>query len=99
TACACLAAGADPILWDFGSAARHHKLYCPWLPEENWRAWVPPMRGAMPNETGIPGALAELVSHELRERGLEGETLGSGVPDMTTLPALPAAAIHTGDSA
>ena len=22
----------DPILWDFGSAARHHQLYCPWLP-------------------------------------------------------------------
>ncbi len=23
----------DPILWDFGSAAKHHQLYCPWLPE------------------------------------------------------------------
>src|ERR1017187_7349269 len=22
----------DPILWDFGSAAKHHQLYCPWLP-------------------------------------------------------------------
>ena len=46
--------GADPILWDFGSAARHHQLYCPWLPESSWRAWVSPMRGAMGNETGIP---------------------------------------------
>ena len=45
----------DPILWDFGSAARHHQLYCPWLPESSWRAWVPPMRGAMPDETGVPG--------------------------------------------
>ncbi len=27
----------DPILWDFGSAVRHHKLYSPWLPHENWR--------------------------------------------------------------
>src|SRR6202521_4568946 len=25
--------GGDPILWDFGSAARHHDLYCPWLGE------------------------------------------------------------------
>ena len=24
--------GQDPILWDFGSAAVHHKLYSPWLP-------------------------------------------------------------------
>ena len=23
----------EPILWDFGSAARHHQLYCPWLGE------------------------------------------------------------------
>jgi Xaa-Pro aminopeptidase len=21
----------EPILWDFGSAAVHHRLYCPWL--------------------------------------------------------------------
>ena len=21
-----------PILWDFGSAARHHQLFAPWLP-------------------------------------------------------------------
>src|SRR4029078_8500546 len=21
----------EPILWDFGSAARHHQIYCPWL--------------------------------------------------------------------
>ena len=23
--------GGDPIVWDFGSAARHHQLYNPWL--------------------------------------------------------------------
>jgi Xaa-Pro aminopeptidase len=95
---ALLPRGEDPILWDFGSAAKHHKLYCPWLPEENWRAWVPPMRGAMPNETGIPGDLAELILHELRERGLEQEPLGIDVPDMTKLLALQQAGIHTTDS-
>ena len=25
--------GQEPIMWDFGSAARHHKLYNPWLGE------------------------------------------------------------------
>ena len=95
---ALLPRGEDPILWDFGSAARHHKLYCPWLPEENWRAWVPPMRGAMPDETGIPDDLAGLVLQELRERGLDQEPLGLDVPDMTTLLALGRAGIHTTDS-
>ena len=29
---ALLAGTGDPILWDFGSAAVHHRLYCDWLP-------------------------------------------------------------------
>jgi Xaa-Pro aminopeptidase len=88
----------DPILWDFGSAARHHQLYCPWLPETSWRSWVPPIRGAMPDSTGVPDSLAELVFEELRERGLEGEPLGLDVPDMTTLLALQRKGIHAADS-
>ena len=59
----------DPILWDFGSAAEHHQLYCPWLPETSWRAWVPPMRGAMPDSTGVPDALAELVGARAARAG------------------------------
>lgn len=50
---ALLPRGGDPILWDFGSAARHHQMFAPWLPPENFRAGVAPMRGAMPVETGI----------------------------------------------
>mgnify|MGYP003557265817 CR=1 FL=1 len=37
-----------PKVWDFGSAARHHRLFAPWLPEETFRAGVAPMRGALP---------------------------------------------------
>ena len=33
-----LTRGGDPILWDFGSAAMHHKLYSPWLKPENCKA-------------------------------------------------------------
>ena len=88
----------DPVLWDFGSAARHHQLYCPWLPESSWRAWVPPMRGAMPDETGIPDALADLIFGELSERGLAGEPVGMDVPDMTTLLALKRKGIEVADS-
>src|SRR5262247_454400 len=62
---------SDPILWDFGSAARHHKLYAPWLPEDSWRAGVTSMRGAMPAETGVPGTMAATILHELTERGLQ----------------------------
>src|SRR5882762_4607469 len=58
-----------PVLWDFGSAAKHHQLYAPWLPEDSWRAGVTSMRGAMPRETGVPDALGRRIVTELRERG------------------------------
>src|SRR4026208_2161710 len=37
----------EPILWDFGSAARHHQIYCPWLGERA-RAGISTLRGATP---------------------------------------------------
>ena len=89
--------GEEPILWDFGSAARHHQLYAPWLPPENFRAGVAPMRGAMPVETGVPDRLAEKIAFELRERGLEGEPLGIDMTDLVALEALQRAGIHVTD--
>jgi Xaa-Pro aminopeptidase len=89
--------GHDPILWDFGSAARHHTLYAPWLPEESFRAGVTPMRGAMPDETGIPDLLGSRIAHELRERGLEGAPVGIDMTDMVALAALQRAGVHTTD--
>jgi Xaa-Pro aminopeptidase len=33
---------SDPIVWDFGSAARHHQLFNPWLAETNLEADADP---------------------------------------------------------
>jgi len=88
----------DPILWDFGSAARHHQLYAPWLPETSWRAGVTSMRGAMPRETGVPDAHAAKIAHELHEHGLDGELVGIDMTDMVTLEALHRAGIRTTDA-
>ena len=92
-----LARGADPILWDFGSAARHHQMFAPWLPEESFRAGVSPMRGAMPVETGIPDRLAAKIAHELRELGLHDEPLGVDMADLVTLEALQRAGLRVTD--
>ncbi len=43
----------QPILWDFGSAVRHHKLYSPWLPQENWRPGFLGFRGAVAPDAGL----------------------------------------------
>ena len=94
---ALLMRGADPILWDFGSAARHHQLFAPWLPPENFRAGVSPMRGAMPVETGIPDRLGAKIAHELRELGLQDEPLGVDMADLVTIEALQRAGVHVTD--
>jgi Xaa-Pro aminopeptidase len=97
--CVLLMREGDPILWDFGSAARHHQLYAPWLPETSWRAGVTSMRGAMPQATGVPDLLAGHVFEALREQGLDGEPLGLDLTDMETLASLHRRGIHTGDAA
>src|SRR5207253_7180178 len=86
--CVLLPREGDPVLWDFGSAAKHHRLYAPWLPESSWQAGVTSMRGAMPRETGVPDALAARIQLELAERGLADGPLGIDLTDMETLYSL-----------
>jgi Xaa-Pro aminopeptidase len=96
--CVLLPREGDPVLWDFGSAARHHQLYAPWLSESSWQAGVTSMRGAMPRETGVPDALAARIHRELEERGLAGEPLGIDLTDMETLYSLQRLGIETADA-
>jgi Xaa-Pro aminopeptidase len=86
--CVLLPRIGDPILWDFGSAAKHHQLYAPWLPQTSWRAGVTSMRGAMPEATGVPDILAGHVHEALQDLGLAGEPLGLDLTDMETLASL-----------
>ena len=74
---ALLIRGQDPILWDFGSAVRHHKLYSDWVPEENYRAGFLGFRGAVdPEGAGLMrDAVAEIVSL-LRAAGVADAPLG-----------------------
>src|SRR3954454_1833385 len=94
---ALLPRSGEPVLWDFGSAAKHHQLYAPWLPAENFRGGVSPMRGAMPDETGVPDAMAARIKRELDERGLTNEPAGIEMTDMVALHALHRAGIATAD--
>ena len=56
--------GDEPILWDFGSAARHHQQNCDWLGERS-RAGIPLMRGAMSPEMGRSEEVARKIKVEL----------------------------------
>ncbi len=77
----------EPILWDFGSAARHHQLYAPWLGERS-RAGISTQRGAMAPEAGRAEDVARKIRIELEERGLLGAPLGVDVIELPVLFAL-----------
>ncbi len=92
-----LARDDEPILWDFGSAARHHKLYCPWLGEERSRAGISTQRGAMLPAAGRAEEVARKIRVELEERGLLGEPLGVDAIELPVLFALQAEGIKVVD--
>src|SRR5437016_6444371 len=86
----------EPIMWDFGSAARHHKLYCPWLGERS-RAGISTQRGAMLPESGRAEDVAHKIRVELEQRGLLNQPLGVDVVEVPVLFALQAEGIKVVD--
>ncbi|MFI0446933.1 M24 family metallopeptidase [Actinomadura sp. 6N118] len=77
----------DPVIWDFGSAARHHQMYNPWL-GDGARAGISTLRGAFHPEAGIAADVARKVATVLREHGLADAPLGVDVVEPPVLFAL-----------
>lgn len=79
---ALLRRGHQPVLWDFGSAVRHHKLYSGWLPDESYRAGFLGFRGAVAPEAG--GLMKDAVSEIkalLSEAGLADAPVGVDIAE------------------
>ena len=75
--------GGEPVIWDFGSAARHHLLYNPWLdhgsgadghqpPEHGSRAGISTLRGAFNPGSGRAEEVARSIRRELEKYELAG---------------------------
>jgi Xaa-Pro dipeptidase len=73
---ALLVRGQDPILWDFGSAAVHHKLYSPWLPAENCKAGLVGLRGTVDPAFGLMKRHAEEMASILKAAGVAKMPIG-----------------------
>jgi Xaa-Pro aminopeptidase len=86
--------GGEPIMWDFGSAARHHKLFCPWLGEDRSRAGISTLRGSV---EGRAESVAKKIRIGLEEGGLLDEPLGVDVIELPVLRALEAEGIRVVD--
>src|SRR5882757_5381417 len=71
-----LTRGGEPILWDFGSAAVHHKLFCPWLEPENVKAGLVGLRGTVHPDFGLMETHAKEIYGLLKDAGVEKMPIG-----------------------
>ena len=88
----------EPILWDFGSAAKAHRLHAPWLKPENSRAGMTGLRGSVAPEAGLSDDVARSVKAIMREHGVAGEPLGVDIAELPMIFALQACGITVVDA-
>ncbi len=92
-----LARGGEPMLWDFGSAAKHHRLYAPWLEPSNSRAGMLGLRGSVAPDAGLMDAAAIEVKSLLDDAGVGDAPVGVDLVEVPMLRALERAGIDVRD--
>jgi len=88
--------GDDPIVWDLGSAAKHHELYCSWLKGRS-HSGITTFHGAIAPEAGRPQDVARKIKAELEARGLADAPVGVDVGEIPIVLALEAEGLHVVD--
>lgn len=78
----------EPMVWDFGSAAAHHRLYAPWLDPDNCRAGLNGLRGAIPPENGLFIRTAREIAGILRDKDIADMPIGVDIVEPPMLFAL-----------
>jgi Xaa-Pro aminopeptidase len=94
---ALLARGAEPILWDFGSAAVHHRLYVPWLLKEHCKAGLIGLRGTVPPAFGLMKRHAQEIAALLRDCGVADTPVGVDIIEPPMMFELQAAGLEIVD--
>jgi Xaa-Pro dipeptidase len=94
---ALLIRGREPIVWDFGSAAKHHELYSPWLADGSSRAGMLGLRGAVSPEAGLMDSAAAEIRSELAAAGYADAPLGVDIAEPPMLFALQKQGIEVRD--
>ncbi|MFC0081583.1 M24 family metallopeptidase [Aciditerrimonas ferrireducens] len=94
---ALLARGQEPVLWDFGSAAKHHRLYAPWLAPERSRAGMLGLRGSVAPEAGLMDRAAAEIRALLEEAGVADQPIGLDIAELPMVFALQRAGLEVRD--
>ncbi len=73
---ALLTRDGKPHLWDFGSAAKHHQLFAPWLEEGHSHAGMLGLRGAIHPEVGLMVEAVKTIKGMLIDAGVANMPIG-----------------------
>lgn len=88
---------SNPYLWDFGSAAAHHRLHAPWLKPDHCKAGMLGLRGSVPIEAGLMAKAAREIHDLLKVEGVADMPLGVDIVEPPMLFALQAEGIEVRD--
>jgi Xaa-Pro aminopeptidase len=87
-----------PRIWDFGSAAKAHRLQLPHMYDaENSIGGNTGLQGAIGPETGLHARAAAEIRRVLEDEGLAGEPLGVDLAETGVFLALQAEGLHVVD--
>ncbi len=95
---ALLTRNGEPRIWDFGSAAKAHRLQLPHMyDEKNSIGGNTGLQGAIGPEAGLHARAASEIAAALSDEGLEAEPLGLDMAETSVFLALQAAGLEVVD--
>lgn len=87
----------EPRIWDFGSAAKAHRLQQPWMNPENSIGGNTGLQGAIAPTSGLQGRAAAEIASVLSEEGVGDMPLGVDMAETSVFLALQSAGITVSD--
>lgn len=88
---------SNPYLWDFGSAAAHHRLHAPWMKTDHCKAGMLGLRGSVSPDAKLIANAAKEIHDLLKIEGVADMPLGVDIVEPPMLFALQAEGIEVRD--
>ncbi len=87
----------SPHIWDFGSAAKHHRLFSPWLNPDHSHAGMLGLRGAIHPEVGLMKEAVKEIKGLLQDAGVADAPIGVDIVEPAFLFEMQAQGLEVRD--
>jgi Xaa-Pro dipeptidase len=94
---ALLTRNGTPWIWDFGSAAKNHRMYSPWINSSQSLGGNLGLQGAIAPNSGLPADAAQEIAEILRNEGVADMPIGVDTIELAVLRELEALGLEVLD--